>query len=542
MVFAFCFFLAQSIVVGGGVTCTDNGDGTWTCRGSGYQFPTNEMGQATCTNCVAMSPSECQNFKSSVLSYCDTIDYDLSNLSTDIGNVFDLCITNSSKYYSFTDWPYSAIPDTTSNSWADSLLPELTGSSQNSSTNWLQAVLNLVSLFNSSPQVLSGVLPPSPSLSGSVNKSIFIRHALSVYGFWHASYLVAQQAMVDFNQVSYAVEPLKYTVQSISNDTDYVRSEVNRVTCSTCVLGSGDGDSSGGGSGSNVGCLECYLVFLRRFQASLETIEDKVSSIKSTVDNIDRTVASGFSDLVSGVGTLTNIATRIDDYLHSDQSNMLYTVQQAVVVISNNVDSIQRYFFNTFSNASDIASGSYDSRQLTMEEVFNSIFLPKDQGGFQLSEYEKYDWFRRIELQLSQISGIFSDESIDDGVSDSELDSMKDSADGFQDLSSSASSTGESIVSVGSSLRSAAHSIGNIFPSSAPPGEITLLASQYWIGDTDLVLRTDFQIVSFCRSLFGLIWVTLACVALWLLLSSFWVVFFDIARWFCNWFPKIFGN
>lgn len=66
----------------GAVECHPNGDGTWTCSGEGSSYQptivTNVVG--VCTNCVAMSPEECQEIKSLIRAKSNSILYNLSDL------------------------------------------------------------------------------------------------------------------------------------------------------------------------------------------------------------------------------------------------------------------------------------------------------------------------------------------------------------------------------------------------------------------------------------------------------------------------------
>lgn len=531
MIFAFLLF-AQ-------VVCVDNGDGSWTCSGGIPGVSTNEMGQATCTNCVNMTPQQCRDIKESLEYRSNRVVSDVETFRTKVYDLINYTEDHKSQFERFTDYPYSYTGPTFSIPNLQSFLLSVTGSSSNTIANRTAAATSLVSDYNNSANSdMAGDYDMPSSFSSNIDTWATY---LGVYSLWHGSYQIAQSVVPVFNQQIDDLNSIRSLADSVVDDAYSIRSSVSEITCESCVMSSGGDDSSPGGDdsspGVDAGCAECYLVFLRRYEEQLDLLNAQVQ----VLTNVQASILNQVENISSYLPAFSNNLQRIDDYLWTDQSNMLASVESSIIVISNNIDSIQRYYFHTFSNASDITSGDYGSGSPSMEEVFHSIFKPKDQGGFQLSEYQKYDWFRRIELQLSQISGIFSETNVE-SLSDSDYNLMKNAVENFEDLSDEVSTTGGSVVSVGSSLRSAAQTIGSIFPSSAPPGEITLLESQYWIGDTDLVLRTDFQVVSFCRALFGLIWVTLACVGLWLLLSRSWVVLFDIVRWFCNWFPKIFGN
>lgn len=527
MLFAFLLF-AQ-------VVCVDNGDGSWTCSGGFPGVSTNAQGQATCTNCVNMTPQQCRDIKESLEYRSDRVVSDTETFRTKVYDLINYTEDHKSDFERFTDCPYAFNFVSTSPTTPGSVSALVTGSSSVTATNLNNAASILVDGFNSSSQVVDGFLDPVVSRTFNTSQAqSFVSYCWNVASQWHSSYQVAQSVVPVFNQQISDLNSIRSLADSVVDDVYSIRSSVPEITCESCVMSSGGDDSS---PGVDAGCAECYLVFLRRYEEQLDLLNAQVQ----VLTNVQASILQQVENISFYLPAFSNNLQRIDDYLWTDQSNKLANVEAAIIVISNNIDSIQRYYFHSFSNASDITSGDYGAGSPSMEEVFHSIFKPNDHGGFQLSEYQKYDWFRRIELQLSQISGIFSETNVD-SLSDSDYNSMKDAVENFEDLSDGVSSSGGSVISVGSSLRSAAQTIGSIFPSSAPLGEITLLEARYWIGDTDLVLRTDFQVVSFCRALFGLIWVTLACVGLWLLLSRSWVILFDIARWFCNWFPKIFGN
>lgn len=528
MVFAFIpLFLAQ-------VVCVDNGDGSWTCTGSGIPgVTTNAQGQATCTNCVNMSPAECREKRNSLIT-------DLSNLEIDLQGLVSFASEKAGEvgmmaddFRGFTDYPHSYYGSTYSASNLQSFLASVTGSSGNNASNRQAAVTQLVYEYNDSDNsdYTGDYYMPS---SFSANDA-WATHQ-GVYGFWHGSYMVGSQVAPALDRASSALGQCAQQANSMQSDVVSILSTAESINCAPCVLGDGDG---GGGSGTQVGCLECYLVFLRRYTEQLDLLNVQVSALT----NIQMRILSEVKDINSILPSISNHVGRIDDYLWTDQSNMLANVEAAIIVISNNVDTIQQYYFHTFSNASDISMGVYagkdTGREMSFAEAYSNVFHYGTEGkDFNENDYIKLDWFRRVELLLTEISGVFNTSIDDEAISDTQYEDMMNKAQQLGDLSGDIDSSGDGVKSVGQSLVGLGRSIGGIFNT----GSSSMVLIENWIGGESLVLSPDNTVVQGCRVVFSLIWSVMACVIMWKLLVSAWYVVVDIARWFCTWFPKIYGN
>lgn len=524
------------------VTCVDNGDGTWTCSGDGYAgITTNGIGQAVCTNCVNMTPENCSNLVEQLTYQSSTLMTNVDDLRDKIYDLIQLTDDYRTQLQSFTDFPwnfnYSSPVDQSDGSDA-ALASSILGSSVSTADDYYNAYVSLVSSWqatvnysyvNASPVPLSGN-------TATIARRYFRNGANEVAGLWHASYEVAQSLIPVFTSQLGDLNSARSLADASLNNAQSIYFSARSITCDPCQMVTGDG----GGQGVEAGCLECYLVFLRRFQAQFDDMVTHLVSLTNTQTKI----LSQVSTISSYMPVFSNMVQRIDDYLWTDQSNKLANVEAAIIVISNNVDNIQKFYYTTFSNASDVANGVYfdpvDGPPENFQQVLNTVFnSPDNQNSFDVSKYQRLDWFRRIELLLGDIAGL-SAISNPASVSDSAISSVNSAVENLENLSDLPGEGSSSLMTNGEALKGLSQSIAGIFPSS--PQSITLLEARYWIGDTDLTLNVDSTVVQFARTITGLIWTIFAAVALWLLLVRSWIVLVDLAKFFVDWLPKIFGN
>lgn len=532
MVFAFISLLLAQIV------CVDNGDGTWTCRGEGYPgVTTNDTGGTVCTNCVNMSPADCQSKRQALIN----LGNEIQNLSDTLGYAFQDTIGFTygqiSLYQSFTDFPWGFDFSNSSPNAGVSIVREILGDSSAAFNvnNANQSASIVYTAFNLSPQVASNFISSVSSKTFTSGNFItgFPVYVWDIASLWHGSYQMGQSALAALRSIYGDLLTEQNLNQQILFKSYDVISRAESITCEPCQLSAGDG---GGGSGVQTGCLECYLVFLRRYQEQLDHLNDQTAATTNILYQILGSVNSALGYLPS----ISNHVARIDDYLWTDQSNKLANVESAIIVISNNIDSIQKYYYHTFSNASDISSGVYydpqDGHPQDFEQVVSNVFYSP--RGFDLDFYQKFSWFERVEMLLAEISGVLSPGIADSPVSDSQYEDIVSNARGLNELAGDIDSSGESVETVGQSLVALGRSIGGIFNT----GSSSMVLIENWIGGDALVLTPDNTVVQGCRVVFSLIWSVLACVVMWRLLVSAWYVVVDVARWFCNWFPKIYGN
>lgn len=516
------------------IVCVDNGDGTWTCSGdSDYEgVTTNETGGTVCTNCVNMTPAECQSKKQALIDLGNQIQQLSDTLGYAFHDTIGFTYDQISAYRAFTDYPYTMDfnnPQPSANTYAYSILGVSTITNNN---QFLEAVRKLITEWTATTNyyvVQSSPVVPTSATRATVNTWIF-----EVSSLWHGSFQLAQSAIATLESIYGDLLNEQNLNQQVLTKSYDVISRAESITCSPCQLSDG---SSGGGSGVQTGCLECYLVFLRRYQEQLDHLNDQTAATTNILNQILGSVNSGLGYL----GSISNHVARIDDYLWTDQSNKLANVEQAIIVISNNIDSIQKYYYHTFSNASDISSGVYYDPGVgnpqDFEQVLNNVF--NNPQGFDLDLYQKFSWFERVEMLLADIAGIASSTN-PSSLSDQSIDQVTSAAQRFESLSDLPSQGAASIMSNGRSLQNLSSQISGLFPSQ--PSSIVLLEARYWIGDTDLTLNVDSSIVQFSRVITGLIWTVVAAIVFWLILSRGWIVLVDVAKFFVNWFPKIFGN
>lgn len=519
------------------IVCVDNGDGSWTCSGdSDYEgVTTNETGGTVCTNCVNMTPAECQSKKQALIDLGNQI----QQLSDTLGYAFQSTIgftyDQIDAYRSFTDFPWSMIYNQPYSDVSLDPVGFLVGVSSPTLQDYNNAISILFNAWHTSTNnsIVNVSFTTYTGSTANGARSFLNRRYNEISGLWHGSYMLAQSAISTLQAIYGDLLNEQSLNQQILFKSYDVVSRAESITCAPCQLSDGEG----GGSGVQTGCLECYLVFLRRYQEQLDHLNDQTAATTNILNNILGSVNSGLGYL----GSISNHVARIDDYLWTDQSNKLANVEQAIIVISNNIDSIQKYYYHTFSNASDISSGVYYDPGVgnpqDFEQVLNNVF--NNPQGFDLDLYQKFSWFERVEMLLADIAGIASSTN-PSSLSDQSIDQVTSAAQRFESLSDLPSQGAASIMSNGRSLQNLSSQISGLFPSQ--PSSIVLLEARYWIGDADLTLNVDSSIVQFSRVITGLIWTVVSAIVFWLILSRGWIVLVDVAKFFVNWFPKIFGN
>lgn len=246
------------------VTCTKQADGSWICSGdgtsTGQTVVTNIVG--VCTNCVAMSPEDCQSMKDQLSSDLGFQLGLLNEASAEINiakSSIDDLIDEGSDFTGITDYSTSAFGTSAAASSA------VQSSSQ----------YQYVSSYRSSPLTSSQIQTAGGT---AVN---------SIYNY----YISSVEPTLDSVYSSLNIIDEKNT--AVRSSITAVQTTVNNINCSACTASYDGAASSTNSSGGSATCSECPCK--EQFDALLEVqknIRSKVYDISNTVAVISSTAKS----------------------------------------------------------------------------------------------------------------------------------------------------------------------------------------------------------------------------------------------------------
>lgn len=220
----------------GAVECHPNGDGTWTCSGEGSSYQptivTNVVG--VCTNCVAMSPSECEIYKSSIILYTTNIQNSVAYLGSSFYTLYSKIVELDVSLSSGQDYLRYLIIESVE-PWASSIIDELVGQTRD------------------------------------------IRSAANQYE----------------TELMNALESLSYNVLSIKSQVNTI--DCSSCTASFDEGGGGSGSGGGGGGGTvsggsctNCVCKEQLEAILKVLKGKTTIVEDETREVESIASTVDR--------------------------------------------------------------------------------------------------------------------------------------------------------------------------------------------------------------------------------------------------------------
>lgn len=439
--------------------CTENADGTWTCSSDGPSLDPDSgividpEGNYTCTNCIAISSNECDRIKSMVISNCDEIigaTLDTRGYATNLREQLQSLLTTFSN---FEECPYHYSSDT-----GDITNQPGFDSSFETSTDKYEDLWNkMVSAWESSPNygiVAIQAVPPESYSVRNMWKSVNY-----LVGLWQASYAVAQNTTNQLNRALSTIQDvINGTRRAQSSAEDIYTQTLDSVTCAPCTLGSSTG--GGGGSGSQTGCLDCYLNYLSSMDSNLDSINDALQALKPQLETYITRVRSVIErNFDTPLSSLSNLVSRIDDYLQIDQQQNLITIKEAVISMTNQV-----HYFDDYILA-DLYKDHLD-QQFDMNQAISEI---PEGGG---DTWDNLTWFSRVEALLGSVAGFGSSISSDE-VDSSILDDY-DQAMGVVESDSSGNEARQSITTVFESLEDVLNAF-NIFEGVSEPSQIFLL-------------------------------------------------------------------
>lgn len=440
--------------------CTENADGTWTCSSDGPSvgpdsgIVVDPSGSYVCTNCTAISSNECERIKHMVMSNCDAIVTAALNTRGYARDLEDQIQSLVTTFSAFTDCPYhysNSQSDLNSQPGFDSSLSSI---SLRNEDLWNK----MDSAWQTSPNfavVNVSTVPPS----SFVNYLSMVRSVDHLVGLWQSSFAVAQNSIQQLTNALATIQGVyNGTYRSEATATDLYLQVRDTVSCAPCTLGSSSG--GGGGSGSQTGCLDCYLNHLSRMDSNLDSINDALQALKPQMETYMIRVRSVIErNFDIPLSSLSNLVSRIDDYLQIDQQQYLTTINAAVSSMTNQVHYFDDYILADFYK--DHLDQEFDINQAIAE-------IPEGGGD----TWENLTWFSRVEALLGAAAG-FGTSSPSDEVDSSILNDY-DQALGDVEADSSGIEARQSITTVFESLGDVLE-VFNIFEGVSEPSEIFLL-------------------------------------------------------------------
>lgn len=545
------------------ITCVDNGDGTWTCSGEGMPGTVFDplTGITSCTNCVNMSPSACLEFKNGLYTALGVLTNDILSAYNESQLIRNLAVDFKAKWLNFPD---SYLP----NSFGNNGLPS------SYCYNFLYQLQLTYQSFTDLPEVnyLNSLDLSSRSAFDSISNSIYFHVtgfssdttfgsnkggvvATYFYSYFHSVHQFLNQIILpQVNSYETRSDNIGTILLSTLDITSLMSSAASTLNCDTCQLSSGSSSSSGSSGSSTYNCPECLKTLLQEISSKVSTIQQQLTSANTSLSSIVnvntqcKTIQEellekfkSYSETVEqNLNALSNLVYRIDDYVETDQKQLLQNINQAVIVLSNDVDSVQKRFF-TLANKSLSFGSVGDTDPLTLSDSSDMVQTASNvikELSFTSSTYKQYDWFSRIEMLLLHIAGVGAQQEFQQ-VSQQQLDNMKTAGQSLAN-SFSPSAVQGSANTVLSSTRQFVTNVQNLYPSGNPVSEVVLLQEGSWISDQPLKFTPPTGIQNYCHLTMRVIW---SCLGLVLFVKFFaisWVSTLKVLKWYLDWLMKMF--
>ena len=269
------------------VRCIWDGQ-TYVCSGEGARVEVIGGGSSdpvvvtnfwgVCTNCVAMSPSYCESFKSEIKSRLEDLAIDFSTLSSEAGNVLYSVRETEDDISTFQRFTQSA----NGASQISAALRDL--------TNYVFSVHNTQTDLVSS--YISQEVPPGSSLRNSL-----------ILGYNNGIYDYAQTMIFPLSYQRNTLEYVMHTADSGHDRALSLRYDVDeQLVCDECQPeyepGGSPGGGSGGGSDSGRWCTEEQGQAIIELLGDLKTWAERQHAQLASISNY---VRSSYETLRSGL-------------------------------------------------------------------------------------------------------------------------------------------------------------------------------------------------------------------------------------------------
>lgn len=479
-----------------GVVCTPLPDGSWICSGdggaSGGGVVTNIVG--VCTNCTAMTPSDCVEIKRSLNE--------------------ELIIAQDYILEARTELNYALYEVNKILDEGDSFTPVQSWTSTSDSV--LTAPQHQYTLSNTGNSSTS-----NPALVGAGNNSI-----VNYY----------QQAVKpSLELVKYNLETSLPALNNAHDGIEWLETDVvSSIDCSTCEAsfdGGGDPVVTNSPPSSSVTC-PCE----EQMKALQNLLKDdflpRIKSIDSNVKlltNIVTIAKEQLSVVKEGMHNISNLLLRLDDYVLDDFSQRVYQIRFDVNYIASNLRQRVSFIDQQYSNSTFYVSvdGSKDidiqglEAQLVTEDADGNI-------SFDWGEYKDLTWFGRVEYLLLRMNGLYSLEESEEETDDPEsvADEIEESSDSFNQSLDDAKVSFDRVKSSAANFFDAVDSTFAGSSMSSYP-EIVLISNYLNTGE-DLSLKIDEDVIDACRVVTSLLWTAGASVLLFRLVIVFWMYTADV--------------
>lgn len=219
---------------------------------------------------------------------------------------------------------------------------------------------------------------------------------------WNAETLVTS-ILGDLSALDSSLDDLSTQVANISHAAE-------DFDCEPCAE---EGSGGGGGCEGDGGC-PCV--------AELEALRILLAQVQADVENI-RTLLEAWDDYIKALAAIKENVKSIDDFMQDDLKTALenfafsfYNLQDAKSK-PNQIQYWKLYtammdwslhYYGDYTNA---VSFHLDGSSYEFMDVGKAIFHTPNANrpnDFDFGEYQKYNWFQRIEFLLAEIAGVFS--------------------------------------------------------------------------------------------------------------------------------------
>lgn len=186
--------------------------------------------------------------------------------------------------------------------------------------------------------------------------------------------------------------------------------QVDDINCEVCSDGSDDDDNPGGGGGGSGGC-PC-AAYIQSLQITLEHIDADLHEIKQRLQY--------WEQYIKMIEDILDKTESIDDFMQDELKEAMKNFFKSFFDVTDYKDApkvewwklyteemARSWFFSDYTNASAFVqqdAGKYDFLEKG-KLIFNS---PQHPNNFDVSEYQSFNWFQRVEFLLGNLVGVFS--------------------------------------------------------------------------------------------------------------------------------------
>ena len=481
-----------------GVVCVQNSDGTWTCSGDGNFDPEHDPHVVTnvvgvCTNCISISPEECQQLKSHILDVTDDAwnsAWSLRDTLLQSQSILDDVISEGD---SFEAKNYNG----STNTFLTVRLSPQWGYTKNRGNN-------------SKPGSLDAGSAAVNSIANYYNEGV--RPALSFVR----------------DNLSSMESDLDVVIGSVDHLYNFVNENVDCQACTASFDGPSSTTNTPSGGGSST-CPDCPCK--EQMEALQNLLKDdflpRIKKIDANVAQLTNliTIAKNQLDVTKqGFHNTTNLLNRLDDYVLDDFSNKVVQLNLDVNFIASNLAAkVRGLFINDQYSNSTFYVAKDNIKVIDIEHLHEQLITENDTGrSFDWEEYKDLTWFERIEYMLLNLGGFYNlTNSLSGGTTNysSVQSKLQQSSHGFTNVLGSAQTGFSQVQTAFSDFNS---SVRQAFGSTASSvGNIPLITNYLNSGE-DLILKLDPDIVDFCRVVTSLLWTATFAVLGFRIVLSLW--------------------